>query len=620
MCCFSYFLSKRSVLITAILLLVSVTNLFGDNKDWLAAPKKSIEAVRTTNPPRIDGNLSDEAWLSAPIATGFVQYSPFSGKEPSQRTEVKVLYDNEALYVYAMMYDTEPSQIFAELGQRDSDRNLNADQFSIEISPFNDGINGASFKVSASGVQTDKLPRTDGGGHSSTSWDAVWFSKVAIVENGWIAEFKIPYSALRFPKMDVQTWGINFWREIRRNREMVSWNFVNREVGTTFNHLGELTNILDVKPPLRLSFTPYVSAYAENTSGSGEYGFTYNGGVDLKYGINESFTLDATLIPDFGQVQSDDQVLNLSPFEVKYNEKRPFFMEGTEFFSKGDIFYSRRLGGRPRGYYLADENLAANEDVTENPSESSLINATKISGRLKNGLGIGVFNGMAKAMEATITNSETGETRVVQTSPFTNYNMLILDQSLKNNSYVSLMNTNVMRNAPKDELYYTANVSGTDFKLQNNSRLYSISGTGIVSQKYFDDKDSEFGHMYSLEGGKTGGTFRAEYRLNAMSDTYDPNDMGYLRRNNQFSNNISLSYNTFEPFWKILTSRNTVSFTYDQLYTPRVFNTMELTASTFNTFSNYWSINIRAQYKPLGEDDYYEPRIERTGTIPAVKR
>ena len=600
----------RFFFILSLISTLSISGLYADNKEWLAAPKKSITAVRTAEPPRIDGELDDEAWITAPVAGEFIQYSPFSGKPSSQQTEVRILYDDDALYIGAKMFDTDPGQIFRELGQRDSDRGLNADQFSIEISPFNDGINGASFKVSASGVQTDKIPRSEGGmgGRNNTSWDAVWFSKVSIVEDGWIAEFKIPYSAIRFPKKDVQTWGINFWREIRRNREMSSWNFVNREIGTTFNHLGELKNILNVKPPLRLSLTPYVSAYAQNQTGSGDIGFTYNGGVDLKYGINESFTLDATLIPDFGQVQSDDQVLNLSPFEVKYNEKRPFFMEGTEFFSKGDIFYSRRLGGKPRGYEFADDNLGPNESVTQNPSESALINATKVSGRTKGGLGIGVFNGMTRPMKAIITDSETGSTREVETDPFTNYNMIILDQSLKNNSYISLMNTNVWRDAPKDEYYYTANVTGTDLRLQNRDRMYSLSATGILSQKYFEAEPADFGHMYQIEAGKTGGAFRLEYRLSALSDTYDPNDMGYLRRNNQFNNSLSFSYSKFEPFWKLLTSRNSISVSYEQLYEPRVFNTAELNFSTFNTFNNHWSINIRVGVNPVGEDDYYEPR------------
>ncbi len=442
---------SRILLLLMLLFFVTASNMYADRKDRKDKPllmQKSIAAIKIDDPPLIDGKLDDQAWLSADIADNFIQYTPFNGSPSKYKTEVRVLYDNSALYVGAMMYDPSPDSIYTELGERDSDHGLNADQFAIDISPYNDGINGAVFKVSVSGVQSDSPPRSGSDyRRNGDTWDAVWESSTSVVENGWIAEIKIPYSALRFPKDEVQTWGINFWREVRRNREQSSWNYVNREVGSTFNHLGEMTQIRDIEPPLRLSFTPYVSGYLEQAPGESGPQFTYNGGLDLKYGINESFTLDATLVPDFGQVQSDDRVLNLSPYEVRYNEKRPFFMEGTELFNKGNIFYSRRVGSRPKGYYEVYNDLDPTEDVVHNPSESSLINASKVSGRTKSGLGIGVFNAMTNTMYATIEDSESAETRRVMTDPFTNYNMIVLDQSLKNNSYISLVNTNVWRNA-----------------------------------------------------------------------------------------------------------------------------------------------------------------------------
>ncbi|MFP4489550.1 MAG: DUF5916 domain-containing protein, partial [Bacteroidales bacterium] len=366
----------------------------------------------------------------------------------------------------------------------------------------------------------------------------------------------------------------------------------------------------NIEPPLRLSLTPYVSAYLEQDPGEPGAGFTYNGGLDLKYGINESFTLDATLVPDFGQVQADDKVLNLSPYEVKYNEKRPFFMEGTELFSKGDVFYSRRVGSQPQAYYDAYEEAGTGEEVIYNPQESSLINATKISGRTKSGLGIGVFNAMTNSMYAVIEDMETSETRKVMTDPFTNYNMIILDQSLKNNSYLSMFNTNVWRNAENDENFYTANVSGTEFMLQDESRQYSISGKLAVSQKYFKDIDNDFGHAYRLQAGKTGGAFRIEYELEALSDTYDHNDMGYMRRNNELQNQFSVSYNIYQPFWKILDIRNSLTYRHQMLYNPRVFTGSEFNFSSNFTFINHLTVFLRAGYKPDGSDDYFEPRVD----------
>jgi hypothetical protein len=596
--------------VVLVSLLSSSVFIYGSTSE-ISTEKRQIKAVRTESAPKIDGHLDDAVWNTAPVATDFIQYSPFSGKPSTFRTEVRILYDNEAVYIAAMMFDPNPDSIFVHLGQRDSDNNLNADQFHIELSTFNDGINGETFKVSASGVQSDSKAQTSGGGMwggGDKSWDAVWYSKARVVEDGWIAEIKIPFSALRFSKMDVQTWGINFWREIRRYREQSSWSYVTREIGTSFNHLGELAGLSDLVPPVRLSLVPYISGYAEKYNGE-KPGFSYNGGLDLKYGINESFTFDATLIPDFGQVQSDDQVLNLSPYEVKYNERRPFFMEGTELFSRGNIFYSRRIGSRPKGYGDAYNQVGDGEQMISNPQESALINASKLSGRTSGGLGIGVFNAMTRPMHAEIEEITTGDMRKYRTEPFTNFNLLVLDQSLKNNSYISLANSNVWRNASRDTQYYTANVTAATFRLQNRARMYSVNGNVALSQKYFDAEKAALGHTYSVKAGKTGGSLRFEYEIEAISDTYDPNDMGYLRRNNEFGNAVTVSYNTHKPFWKIYTTRNSLTFSYNQLYDPRVFTGASINFNSMTILNNYWSVNLGASLKPGGEDDYYEPRV-----------
>lgn len=599
-------------LLFVIILLTPVSLISGKDNPHKNDPMllmKKMGAAKVDEAPRIDGFLDDEIWQRSELASDFIQYSPVNGEKSKYRTEVRVLYDNDALYIGAMMYDPNPDSIFTELGPRDSDNELNADRFSIDISPYNDGINGAQFKVSASGVQTDRPPRSGGDHREGDTWDAVWESKTRITEEGWIVEMRIPYSALRFSRENEQTWGINFWREVRRTRELSSWNYVDREIGSSFNHLGELTGIRDIEPPLRLSVNPYLSAYLERYD-SEKPKTSFNGGLDLKYGINESFTLDATLVPDFGQIRSDDQVLNLSPYEVKYNENRPFFMEGTELFNKGGIFYSRRIGSRPQDFYNVYDRTAENEEIRYNPSEAALINATKLSGRTRGGLGIGVFNAMTRAMYAIVKDTITGNTREDMTGPFTNYSMLVIDQSLRNNSYISLVNTNVWRNAEKDEIFYTANVTGTDFRFQNSNRQYSISGQAAISQKYFSNNDSEFGHMFEIRAGKTGGQFRVQYNLEGSTGTYDPNDMGYLRRNNELTNQVDVSYNIYQPFWRILTQRTSLQYNYSMLFKPNVFTGSAIELSTNTTFRNYVSFMLRGEYKPLGEDDYYEPRID----------
>ncbi len=597
----------RSIIVFIGIFLLFEINTLGVN--GISGAKKDLKAVSVQQPPKIDGYLDDLAWGNAIPATDFVQYSPFNGEKASFRTEVRILYDQTALYVGAKMYDPYPDSILTQLGQRDADRGLNSDNFSFDINPFNDGVNGMTFKVSASGVKTDKKRTTSSRRGSDTNWDAVWKSKVEIVEDGWIVEMKIPYSALRFPKNDVQQWGVNFWREIRRKREWSAWNYVDNEVGNSFNYLGLLDGIKDIKPPLRLSVTPYVSGYLEKSSESNSWSNSYNGGMDLKYGINESFTLDMTLIPDFGQVQSDDEILNLSPFEVKYNENRQFFTEGTELFNKGNIFYSRRIGGRPNGYWDAWDDLGDSEEVISNPAEAKLINATKVSGRTKGGLGIGVFNGMTKRMYAEIKDTETDETRSVLTQPFTNYNMLVLDQGLKNNSYLSFQNTNVWRDAPNDENNYTANVTSTDFKLLNRSNLYSVYTQAAVSQKYYDSLDTDLGYRVMMQLGKTGGVFRFFYETEIISENYDPNDMGYERKSNEVNHQGTFSYNIFKPVGIIQSSRNSFEVEYTSLYKPASFSELQLSLNTFTSFMNFWYTRLEVQYKPLGTHDFYEPRV-----------
>ena len=416
------------------------------------------------------------------------------GKKASQKTEVKILYDNTAIYIGAKLFDVSKDSIIRQLSQRDNEDNT--DVFAVFLDTYNDDQSGYGFVVHPTGVQWDaRFSQAQG---QDVSWNAVWISEVTIDDSGWYVEMKIPYSAIRFPDNEIQEWGVNFSRKIRRHREFSHWNEINPKVNGFVNQWGNLEGIKNIESPVRLAFLPYVSSYVEhfpyNVDGKSNYSKSINGGMDIKYGINDAFTLDMTLVPDFGQVQSDNQVLNLSPFEVRFDENRPFFTEGTELFNKGGLFYSRRLGSKPIDYSTAYSNLGSNEEVLENPGEAQLINATKISGRTKSGLGIGVFNGVTKNMFATIEDSVTGNTHEVLTDPLTNYNVLVLDQNLKNNSYATLINTNVTRRGS----YYDANVSRGMFKLNDKENVFSIEAGGTLSQKYYTDSLS-LGHAANIE-------------------------------------------------------------------------------------------------------------------------
>ena len=567
---------------------------------------KGTMAVRTPRPPVMDGTLSDPAWEAAPVATGFYQYEPHNDRLASFETFVRVLYDDNAIYIGVVLADPHPDSILTELGLRDSGDNLNADRFWVDINPFHDGINGFRFQVSASGVQTDiNMSGAGTARRGDNSWDAVWESEAGITPEGWVVEMAIPYSALRFPRGEVHEWGINFWREIRRTREVSSWNFVNRRVGDVMASMGDINGIYGIEPPVRLAFFPYLSNYVEKNGGGEGWANTFNGGMDVKWGISPSLTMDMTLIPDFGQVQSDAMVLNLSPYEVKYDENRQFFTEGTELFSKADLLYSRRIGAAPTGRQRPGQERREHEIVVENPLETRMINATKLSGRTSGGLGIGFFNAMTAESHAVLRDTLTGDSRKVTTQPFTNYNLMVVDQSLRNNSFVSLVNTNVLGSRAG----YTANVTGTEFRLLDRSNMYRISGTAALSQQYYEEADNVFGYKYSLSAGKVGGTWQYGYSRNVITDTYDQNDMGFLRRNNQVEDRVSFSHNLFDPVWRIWNMSNTLSAAYSRLHEPNTFTGMEVAYRHRTLFDTRFMLTLSAEYQPLGSRDYFEPRV-----------
>ena len=304
----------------------------------------------------------------------------------------------------------------------------------------------------------------------------------------------------------------------------------------------------------------------------------YTGGMDLKYGINDAFTLDMTLVPDFGQVISDNQVLNLSPFEVFFEENRQFFTEGVELFDKRTLFYTRRVGGRPLNYFQAYAQLQSDEVVENNPDIVQLYNATKISGRTSSGTGIGFFNAVAGEEFATLRNTITSETREVQTNPLTNYNVLVADQNLPNNSVVSLMNANVSRRGDD----YDANSTGAFFNLKDKAQIYGVSGRFISSHKFFQDQ-TQSGHEYALSLAKIGGQWRGSIDYLVKSDDYDTNDLGFLLNPNERSIEGNLSFTEFNPKnqkhqrWEV-----GITPSYTRLYkTPMSLSILRLTSMPF---------------------------------------
>jgi len=567
--------------------------------------KKKVEAIRINSSVQIDGELKEDAWKNAPAATDFIEYSPYNGHTGTFRTEVRFLYDNTALYIGARMYDPAPDSIPMQTSLRDPD-DLNADDFGILISPFNDGINAFGFVVYSSDVQADlKIPSVSTNGGNDYSWNAVWQSKAKLTKDGWVTEIRIPYSALRFPKTSVQEWGINCYRDIRRYRERSTWNFIDVKVDGEVNQSGLLTGIRDIIPPIRLSLSPYLSGYLEKNPDARAWDLSYNYGADLKYGINQSFTLDMTLIPDFGQVPSDDKVYNFSPFEIQYSEKRQFFTEGTELFNKSGIFYSRRIGAQPKAYGTATDSLHTNEKVADNPMQVKLVNASKISGRTPHGLGIGFLNAMSSNTWATLQDTITGVHRKFLTQGFTNYNMIVFDQALKNNSYFDLLNTNYY--LPTEG--YTANVSGIQWKFANTKYTHAFSGNAFVSQKYHSHAKPDLGYHYSISYGKISGNFLYNFNQVLETDRYDPNDMGFNESNNKFNNALTLNYNIYQPFGKFIFFYNYLSIAYNCLYDDLKYCSVPLDFQSHIRTNKHLDIGLNSSGTLLAYHDYFEPRV-----------
>lgn len=564
-----------------------------------AFSQKSIEATKSNEKIILDGLQNETIWGTAAIATDFSQTRPKPGEVASHKTEVKIIYDDYALYIAAICYDT-PEHVSKTLSQRD-DFNPNIDNFQVTLDTYNDDQNGFVFGVSSAGVLYDSKIYI---GDESPELNMVWDAAVVRNEKGWQLEMKIPYSAIRFAKKEEQNWGINFFRHICRYREESNWNPIKPDFENRVAQCGNLTGIKGIEPPVRLAFLPYVSGYINhfpNPAGK-DLSYSYNGGMDIKYGINEAFTLDMTLVPDFGQVVFDSQVLNLSPFEIQFNENRQFFTEGTELFNKAGLFYSRRIGIQAP-YSVLSTLLQPNEQLSNLPENTQLYNATKLSGRTKKGLGIGLFNGLTAPQYATAINLDSATSRTIKTTPLSNYNVFVLDQNLKNNSYVTLTNTNVWREGN----FYDANVTGLNTKFNTKSNKHYISTNAALSQKIYTTNTS-IGHNFGVETGKQKGTFVYNASYFEESNTYDPNDLGYNANNNKRSVFGSFGHRIFEPFWKLNHINTSIDFSYNRLYFPNVYTSTFISANTYLSNKKFHWAGFNVDVTPTERYDYFESR------------
>jgi hypothetical protein len=526
-----------------------------------------VHSVRAAGPIVVDGLLNDEVWLRAQAVTSFTQREPDEGKPVSEATEMRIAFDDNALYVAATMHDREPGRIARQLARRD--QNAEADSFSIFLDPHHDHVTGSTFSVSAAGVQRDATIYNDS--WTDDSWDAVWESAVRVDATGWSAEIRIPYSQLRFPKAAQLTFGINAMRYIQRRKEEAWLVHVPKTENGLASRMGHLDGLDGVAPRRTVELIPYVvsrAEYVEPEAGDpfndGARGFAGTG-VDLKYRMTSNLSLDGTINPDFGQVEVDPAVVNLTAFETFFEEKRPFFIEGANIFSnfgrggandfwgfnRADpmLFYSRRIGRAPQG--------SASGDFVEQPTSTTILGAAKLTGKTKRGWSLGLLDAVTgREWAEAVTDLEKTETEV---EPLSNYFVGRAEKEFGRRAAIGALGTAVNRDlrAPglRAELPAQSYVGGLDgyFFLDAkrdwviNGRIagsYLTGSTGAItglqnaSQRYFGRPDAdhvELDPAATSLGGWTGnvnlnrnsGVHRVNAALWSVSPGFDSSDAGF---------------------------------------------------------------------------------------------
>ncbi|HJU67138.1 MAG TPA: DUF5916 domain-containing protein [Gemmatimonadaceae bacterium] len=512
-------------------------------------------AVRAASPPQIDGRDDDAVWQQAPKFTGFRQFEPKVDTTPSFPTEFRAAYDERNLYVFVRMFDPHPDSIMHALSRRDV--RGPSDQIKLLIDSYNDRRSGFEFAVNPDGVKRDYSMSNDG--NEDESWNGVWDVGTRVDSLGWTAEFRIPLSQLRYTA-GTTTFGFGIWRDIERYRERSSWPLYHPQRAGLSSQLGRLEGMAELSTARRIEATPYVVAKnVQRITPTSDYDRVQEltAGGDLKIGITPNVTLDATINPDFGQVESDPSVVNLTAFETFLYERRPFFVEGTGLYrfelncyivvdcsTNEGLFYSRRIGRFPslRGEY-GDETT---------PTSTTIAAATKLTGRTRRGLAFGVLD--------AVTREVTGINRQI-VEPLTNYGVVRVLQDFRGgDADIGLIGTAVNRSDDqwtRPFLHRAAYSAGATFRNRFSGRRYELAGqlagshvsgtreailrTQRSSVHYYqqpgDDpqvdstRESLSGYSAQLKLGKySGGITRFETSVIRMSPGFEANDLGFLRR------------------------------------------------------------------------------------------
>jgi hypothetical protein len=609
---------------------------------------KTMKAYRTAASMTIDGKLDEAAWNVALPVGDFTQSYPNVGAAPTERTEVRVLYDDDALYVGVRMFDSHPDSIAAQLARRDAS-GIYSDWLHLVIDSYHDRRSGFRFSVNPKGVQKDVLHSDDR--NEDANWDAVWEAATVVDSAGWTVEYRIPFSQLRFgnsPKGVERLWGIQIQRDIARRSERDSWSPWKSADPGYISFMGDLTGIVDIPTPQRLEVMPYVSAKLARSPGDLSNPFYKTNdfkpslGADLKYGLPGGLTLTATANPDFGQVEVDPAVVNLSAYESFFPEKRPFFVEGANIFNLGrlrggpsfgsqQIFYSRRIGRPPQ--------RSPGGAFADSPEASTILGAAKVTGKA-GAWTVGILDAVTAEEKARIDDGN-GVRTTTPVEPATNYFVSRIRREFNaGNTVISGGGTSVFRDLSdplfKDLLRSSANVGAIDFEHQWHNHIWALTGAAAVSSiagskavitnaqrssaRYYQRPDADYltldpdktrldGNSLAL-GLNKGGSWQISATAKQVSPGYEVNDLGFMGRVDYRNVGISTSYlNTtpgkiFRDFNYGIGTNHAFNYGGDRIWTS-VFNFASV------TLKNLWYMGGGSEYDPGAYDD----RLTRGGPV-----
>lgn len=618
-------------------------------------------AMRTSDPINMDGVLDEAIWSQAPALTEFTQVLPLEGQPGSERTEVRIVFNDEAIYVGATLYDSQP--VTTRLARRDSGLS-DSDGFEIKFDSHHDHETAYVFATNPSAVRRDAIISGGGGGGGfggggDSSWDPVWDVATNVTPDGWTVEMRIPFSQLRYQPTDVQVWGLQVERTIHRNQEEVIFPFIPALERGGVSRYGHLDGIEGIGAGRRLELLPYVAARGEylQLAGVDEVGFDNpfrsgsdhfaDVGADLKYRLGSNLTLDATVNPDFGQVELDPSVINLTAFETRYEERRPFFVEGADIFQFGEggprgsvgsgpqLLYSRRIGRSPQG---STPSAAVFDDV---PSTTTILGAAKVTGRVGAGWSLGILEAVTAEESAPYIDAS-GDRGEQVVEPATNYLVGRLRRQFGEGEtrfgvIGSATNRNLAGTPLGERLHRSAYAGGIDFAHEWGNREWRLSGvlTGSLVQgnaevitrtqrsstRYYQRPDADHldldpaatslsGYYAFMEWSRLAGTFTPRAVLALASPGYEVNDLGFQSASDRIIFDTHFQYNEVVPgnlfrSWNVGGGPDAM-WNYDGR---RIFTNVNVNINF--QFLNYWSTSTRLAYEPRVDDD----RLTRGGPM-----